>query len=79
MKTVLVLMMLMLSGCASWDTLQAGFAVEGARAADEALQTYEWGICEAATVGSWKRRYGQDPNKAEAWAMMCSKNSQPIK
>lgn len=79
MKTALILMALFLSGCASWETLQAGVAIQGARAADEALQVHEWGICEAATVGSWKRRYGQDPDKADAWAKLCSKNAQPIK
>jgi hypothetical protein len=60
-------------GCTSWNTLQSGIAVEGARAADEALETAEWGLCEATTMGAWQRRYGGNPDKAQAWSELCGK------
>lgn len=74
MKTVLVILSIFgLSGCAGWETFQAGAAVQGARAADEALQVANWGVCEAVTMGAWQRRYGQDQEKARAWATLCGR------
>jgi hypothetical protein len=71
-RAVTVLSVLVVvSGCTSWNTLQSGVAVQGAKAADEALETSEWGICEAVTMGAWQRRYGENPGKAKAWADLC--------
>lgn len=76
MKTVLVLLMMaLLSGCAGWQVVQAGVARNGALVADEALETAEWAVCEAPTMGAWQRRYGSQPDRAEAWRRLCSRDA----
>lgn len=73
MKTVFVLLViLVLAGCSGFSTVKYAVAIEGAKVADEALQVSEWGLCEATTVGAWKRKFGQNPEKAEAWTKLCS-------
>lgn len=66
MKLVLFVVALGLTGCA-W---QAQIATDGAKAADDALAAAEWALCNAATVGSVKRRY-QDPIKRDAYNALC--------
>jgi hypothetical protein len=74
MKTIVVmLLMLFVAGCANWNTLQSAASIQGAKAADEELETAEWGVCMAPTVGAWQRRYGGNPVKAEGWGKLCSK------
>lgn len=73
MKILLVLAAVGLSGCASWNNFQTAVVVNGASLADEELQSALWGVCEAPTMGAWQRRFGTDPEKAKAWALMCSK------
>ena len=68
---LVIALAVIITGCASWETVQSGVAVQGAKAADEALQTSEWSICEATTMGAWQRRYGENPGKAKAWAELC--------
>lgn len=72
MKTVLVLLILMLTGCAEMSAFRFGFASHGADVADQALATAEWGVCKAPTMGAWQRRYGNNPEKAEGWRKLCS-------
>jgi hypothetical protein len=64
-----------MSGCSSWNTMQSAASIQGAKAADEELETAEWGVCMAPTVGAWQRRYGGNPVKAEGWAKLCSKQA----
>lgn len=68
-----VLILLLLSGCAGWDVVQAGIARNGAKVADESLESSEWAICQAPTMGAWMRRYGKDPEKMEAWLKLCGR------
>lgn len=72
MKILAALLLATLSGCAGFSAVKTAVAVEGAKVADEALQVSEWGMCEATTVGAWKRKFGQNPEKAEAWSKLCS-------
>lgn len=61
-----------LGGCAQYGVVKTAVAVNGAKAADEARQTAEWTLCEAITVGAWRRAYGGDPGKAEGWKALCA-------
>lgn len=72
MKTVLALMMLLLGGCAGYSTVKTAVAVEGARAADEVRVAAEWTLCDAMSVGAWRRAYAADPNKADGWKKLCA-------
>jgi len=63
--------LVMVTGCASYDTAQSAVAGQGARAADEARQTAEWTLCNAITVGAWRRAYAADPQRAAAWVVLC--------
>lgn len=46
-------------------------ASRGAEVSDEILTSAEWGICNAASVGSIRRRYGSDQKRAAAWRALC--------
>lgn len=61
-----------LQGCATWDAAQKIIAERGAKAADEQLESIEWGLCRQITVGAWVRRFGQSPELAQAWRGICS-------
>jgi uncharacterized lipoprotein len=71
MKTVLVLILLTLTGCASYDTVQSAVATHGAKAQDEARVTAEWTLCQGISVGAWRRAYAGNEAKASAWAVLC--------
>lgn len=68
---MLAILLLTLTGCAEFRAGQSAVATHGAEAADAELEVSEWGICRAATVGAWLRRYGSDPAKANAWRQLC--------
>jgi hypothetical protein len=70
MKTVLVA--LLLSGCANFPAVQMAVAEHGADIADQELVMAEWGLCKAATVGAWMRKYGATPEKMSAWVVLCN-------
>lgn len=73
MKTLLALSMLsLLAGCAGYSTVKTAVSVEGAKAADEARTAAEWTLCDAITVGAWRRGYGADPARAEGWKKLCA-------
>ncbi len=73
MKTLLALTIAtLLAGCAGFDTLQTTVAQRGAQAADEARETAEWTLCDAISVGAWRRAYAGDPGKADGWKALCA-------
>ncbi len=63
---------LLLAGCASFDVMAPKVADKGARVSDNALTAAEWAICNAASVGSVRRRYGATVEMADAWNELCS-------
>lgn len=75
MKALALILVVTLSGCAGFSAVKTTVAIEGAKAADEALRVSEWGVCEATTVGAWKRKFGQNHEKADAWRKLCSDNA----
>lgn len=80
MKDVLVaiLVVIMLAalvsvgGCAQVGAVKTAVAVNGAKAADEARTAAEWALCDAMTVGAWRRGYAGDANKADGWKKLCA-------
>ena len=64
------------SGCA--DSTRETIASEGARAYDQALETSEFVICQAASVGSVIRRYGKSEADAKAWRQICLGAQAPV-
>ena len=71
-KTILIITLIFLSGCAEYRAL---IAVNGAESADATLESAEWTLCKAATGGALERRYtlfsdSQSP-KAQGWAGLC--------
>ena len=71
-QAIAALLVLTLAGCAEWGALKTGVASHGENAADEVRTTAEWTLCQAMTVGAWKRAYGSDPDKAGAWKVLCA-------
>lgn len=80
MKTALVILLLVfglaalisMGGCTQYGTVKTAVAVNGAKAADEARATAEWALCDALTVGAWRRAYAGDPAKADGWKKLCA-------
>lgn len=56
-----------LTGCAALQTLTG----KAATVNDEALNTAEWTICYAASIGAIRRKYST-PEKAKVWRELCS-------
>lgn len=75
MKTSAVIMAaFFVSGCGftgTGDTFRQGAATRGAAAYDEGLVNAEWFMCNAASVGSIKRRYGRSQSAADSYNGMC--------
>lgn len=75
MKYIVLMVCVMLSGCAEFSAVKSGLASHGAQAADEELAVAEWGVCKAPTVGAWQRRYGGNSGKAAGWRMLCGESA----
>ncbi|MFQ5741996.1 MAG: hypothetical protein ACE5HV_00225 [Acidobacteriota bacterium] len=45
---------------------------KGAEFYDKALTETEWFMCNAASIGSIKRRYGTDPERAKTYNDLCA-------
>jgi len=50
---------------------------KGAQAYDEGLKNIEWGLCEAASIGSIKRRYGTSAARAKQYSDFCPATAIP--
>ena len=68
----LVMILASIGGCAEFRATRIGISDHGAQAADEVRITSEWSLCNAITVGAWRRAYGQDSIKAQGWRELCS-------
>ncbi len=52
------------------DTLRAAVKAGGAQVMDEGLNNAEWYICQAASIGAVRRRYGK-PGLSDAYRTLC--------
>jgi hypothetical protein len=69
----LVLLVLLLSGCGftpEGTAIEKAVKVGGAQVFDKGLEHAEWFICDAASIGSVRRRYGHT-GLAEAYRELC--------
>lgn len=66
------LLWLSLSGCTSLDAFRSGIADHGAEVSDRALVDAQWLMCNAVSVGAWRRAFGNSPEKAAAWRTLCA-------
>lgn len=75
MKPVIALAgALALSGCGvtgAGESLRQFVVEEAAEANDRDLAEAELFVCQAASVGAIKRRYGQSYNQLRAWDQLC--------
>ena len=66
-----ILLALLLTSCASIDTVKTAIAVKGAELSAQALVDAEWWVCRAASVGSVKDRYGQSQDRSDLYKEFC--------
>lgn len=75
MRPLIILAALSVGACAVSPQVaavsEAGLVI-ARKASDDALETYERGICEWATAGALTRRYGQRPRQAQGRALLCA-------
>ena len=77
MRYLVLSSLLILGGCGftpQGDFIRSQVSERGAQAMDEGLRNSEWFLCQAASVGSIKRRYSGE--KASAYTELCEDNSQ---
>ena len=64
---------LFLAGCGvtpQGDMIRAAAKTGGAQVMDEGLNNAEWYICQAASIGAVRRRYGK-PGLSDAYRTLC--------
>ena len=69
MRSLIIAAALMLGACGftpEGEAIRLAVKNYGAQAADAELQNLEWALCSGISVGAFKRRYGQNPEKAKA-------------
>ena len=67
MKSISLAVLILLTGCSSIES----FVGKAAEVNDEALKVAEFSICQAASVGSVKRRF-HTPELARLWRDFCN-------
>jgi len=68
-KAVFTLLLLTITGCAQLDVVKS----QGAKIYDKTLIEAEDYLCNVASVGSIKRRYG-NPERAKVYSDLCKSN-----
>lgn len=53
------------------DLARTAVSEGGAQAMDEGLVNAEWFICNAASIGAVKRRYGRTKEQADSYNALC--------
>ena len=77
MRQLLIAGLISLAGCGFTDTgdfIRKTASQAGAQAFDEGLVNAEWFICQAASIGAIKRRYGQSAEAAAAYDALCARS-----
>jgi hypothetical protein len=67
-----------LAGCgltAQGDLVRSAVDEKGGEVMDEGLANAEWFICNAASIGAVRRRYGRSPDLAAAYRTLCDRDS----
>ncbi len=71
--TFALLSLTILAGCGQAATVLRLGATDGAAAADQLLMTTEWAYCNALSIGSVRREFGQNPDRMAAYNELCAK------
>ena len=71
MKSILLLMVF-LSGCASYNAATGIVRTQGAAVADKEMDAAIFLLCRGVTIGAWVRRFGENQTSAEAWGVLCA-------
>ena len=67
MRTLILILVVFLSGCAG-----IGPVVEAvASLEDQSRVQAELILCRGISIGAWIRAYGDNPEKAAAWRLLC--------
>lgn len=74
MKTLMILILL-LPGCASYNAVTGIVRGQGAEVADKEMDASLFLLCKGITVGAWMRRFGDSQHLADAWGVLCSNKS----
>ena len=72
-KTIVIAAALFLGACGftpQGDAFKGAIKAAGANVMDEGLNNAEWYICQAASIGSVRRRYGK-PGLSDAYRTLC--------
>ena len=64
MKYLIIILLMILSGCAV-------VAEKGAAISDDVRESAEFALCKGITVGAWVRAYGNSAERAQAWRVLC--------
>jgi hypothetical protein len=59
-------------GCAHVDGAKTEIVSRAADFSDQAAEDAVFVLCRAITVGTWRRKFGADPDRAVAWRALCS-------
>lgn len=79
MRKLLFAAPLVLAGCGltpQGDIVRSTVAERGAEVMDGGLTNAEWFLCQAASVGSIKRRYGSSAEKSKAYTDLCRESGE---
>ena len=74
MKALMIAGTVVVAGCGftpQGDFVRNAVSEQGAQAFDAGLVNAEWFICQAASIGSVKRHYGQSKEAADAYNELC--------
>ena len=71
MKSLLIILIMLLTGCAEYQLYKNTIKHGTAEIADEALSANLWGLCHSSSYGAVKRRFGDSPEQAAALHIIC--------
>jgi len=69
-RILLVLVMVALTGCLEVRAIRQSIGLYGAEAADQAVDTAIWTLCQASPIGAINRRFITDAQKT-AYRTIC--------
>jgi len=78
MKTLSAILILFLAGCGftpEGDAARAFVAEKSAQAYDAGLDNALWFVCDRASIGSVRRRFGATTDKAAIYRGLCLKDA----
>ena len=70
MKYIVIIFLLLLTGCAEFTALKTSVGKYGSEVADDTLNTAIWTICNGASVGAIERKFASEEQK-KAREVLC--------